>query len=78
MTDRIRDLLRAKDWRPFTVHRVGGDSIHVGTREGAWVSPYGRLVFEKEVGRIEVVNPDQITGVELKSITFNEIANQTG
>jgi hypothetical protein len=42
------------------------------------VSPYGRLVFEKEIGRIEVVNPDQITGVELKPITFSEIESQTG
>ncbi len=78
MTDRIRELLRARDWRPFTIHRVGGDSIHVRTRESAWVSPYGRLVFEKEIGRIEVVNPDQITEVELKPITFNEIESQTG
>jgi len=32
-------------------------------------------------GKIEVVGPDQmdqITGVELKSITFGEIASQTG
>jgi hypothetical protein len=78
MTDRIRELLRAKDWRPFTIHRTGGDSIFVRTREDAWVSPYGRLVFEKEIGRVEVVNPDQVTGVELKSITFSEIENQTG
>ncbi|HZC36325.1 MAG TPA: hypothetical protein VE242_11955 [Chthoniobacterales bacterium] len=78
MTDRIRELLRARDWRPFTVRRAGGDSIYVRTREDAWVSPYGRLVFERAAGHIEVVAPDQITGVELKSITFNEIESQTG
>ena len=60
------------------IHRVGGDSIYVRTREDAWVSPYGRLVFEKEIGRVEVINPDQVTDVEIKSITFSEIESQTG
>jgi hypothetical protein len=78
MTDRIRELLRAKDWRPFTVRRVGGESIHVGNRETAWISPYGRFVFERQVGQIEVLGPDQIAGIDVGSLNFSEIQNQTG
>jgi hypothetical protein len=81
MIERIRELLRAREWQPFTIHRVGGDSVYVRTREHVWVTPSGRLVFERAPGQVEVVGPDQmdqITGVELKSITFGEIASQTG
>src|SRR5580692_1699414 len=45
MIERIRELLRAREWQPFTIHRVGGDSIYVRTREHVWVTPSGRLVF---------------------------------
>jgi hypothetical protein len=81
MIERIRELLRAREWQSFTIHRVGGDSIYVRTREYAWVTPSGRLVFEKGAGQIEVIAPDQmdqITGVELRSTTFGEIESQTG
>ena len=80
MVERIRELLRAREWQPFTIHRVGGDSIDVRTREHVWVTPSWRLVFER-AGQIEVIGPDQmdqITGVELKSTTFREIESQTG
>jgi hypothetical protein len=81
MVERIRELLRAREWQPFTIHRVGGDSIYVRTREHVWVTPSMRLVFETAPGQIEVIGPDQmdqITGVELKSRTFREIESQTG
>jgi len=81
MIERIRELLRAREWQPFTIHLVGGDSIDVRTREHVWVTPSWRLVFERAAGQIEVVGPDQlgqITGVELKSRTFGEIESQTG
>jgi hypothetical protein len=78
MNDRIRELLKAKDWHPFTIHRTGGDSIQVLSREQAWVSPYSRVVVETAPGRIEVLSPEQTTGVEVSSLTFNEIQNQTG
>jgi hypothetical protein len=78
MIDRIRDLLKAKDWHPFTIHRSGGNSIHIVSREQAWVSPYSRLVVEIAPGWIEILNPDQTTGVDVTSVTFTEIQNQTG
>ena len=78
MNDRIRELLKAKDWHPFTIHRIGGDSIQVLNREQAWVSPYSRVVVETAPGRIEVLDPEQTTGVEVASSTFSEIQNQTG
>jgi hypothetical protein len=78
MNDRIRELLKAKDWHPFTIHRIGGDSIQVLSREQAWVTPYSRVVVETAPGRIEVLNPEQTTGVEVSSLTFSEIQNQTG
>jgi hypothetical protein len=81
MIERIRELLRAREWQPFTIHLVGGDSIYVRTRDHVWVTPSWRLVFERETGQIDVVGPDkmdQITGVELKSMTFGEIESQTG
>ena len=78
MNDRIRELLKAKDWHPFTINRIGGDSIQVLSREQAWVSPYSRVVVETAPGRIEVLNPEQTTGVEVSSLTFSEIQNQTG
>jgi hypothetical protein len=78
MTDRIRDLLRAREWRPFTIYPAGGNAVHVSTRESVWVSPYGRLVFERGPGQIEVLAPDQISKVELGSLTFQEVQNQTG
>ena len=81
MIERIRELLRAREWQPFTIHLVGGDSIYVRTRDHVWVTPSWRLVFESEAGQIGVVGPDQmdqITGVELKSMTFGEIESQTG
>lgn len=78
MIDRIKDLLKAKDWHPFTIHRAGGDSIHVISREHAWVSPYNRLVVEIAPGRIEILSPDQTTGVDVASVAFTEIQNQTG
>ena len=81
MIERIRELLRAGEWQPFTIHQVGRDSIYVRTREHVWVTPSGRLVFERAPGQIEVLGPDQmdqITGVKLKSLTFGEIESQTG
>ena len=78
MNDRIRELLKAKDWHPFIIHRIGGDSIQVLSREQAWVSPYSRVVVETAPGRIEVLNPEQTTGVEVTTSKFNEIQNQTG
>jgi hypothetical protein len=81
MVERIRELLRAREWQPFTIHQVGRDSIYVRTREHVWVTPSGRLVFERAPGQIEVLGPDQmdqITGVEMKSLTFGEIESQTG
>jgi hypothetical protein len=81
MIERIRELLRATEWRPFTIHRAGGHSIYVRTRHDVWITPSERLVFERAPGHIEVLAPDQmdqIKGVELKSITFSEIASQTG
>jgi hypothetical protein len=81
MIERIRELLRAKEWQSFTIHLVGGDSIDVRTREHIWVTPSWRLVFERAPGQIEVLAPDQmgqITGVELKSTTLREIESQTG
>ena len=67
MIDRIRDLLKAKDWHPFTIHRAGGNSIQVISREQAWVSPYSRLVVEIAPGWIEILSPDQTTGVDVAS-----------
>jgi hypothetical protein len=78
MIDRIRDLLRAKEWHPFTIHRTGGNSIQVTSREQAWVSPYSRLVVEVAPGWIEILSQDQITGTDVASVTFSEIQNQTG
>jgi len=81
MIERIRELLRAREWQPFTIHLASGDAIYVRTREHVWVTPSWRLVFERETGQIGVVGPDQmnqITGVELKSMTFGEIESQTG
>ena len=81
MVERIRELLRVREWQPFTIHRVGGDSVYVRTREHVWVTPSMRLVFETAPGQIEVIGPDQmdqIRGVELKSLTFGEIQSQTG
>ena len=78
MIDRIRDLLRAKEWHPFTIHRTGGNSIKVTSREQAWVSPYSRLVVEVAPGWIEILSQDQITGTDVASVTFSEIQNQTG
>ena len=78
MIDRIRDLLRAKEWHPFTIHRAGGNSIQVTSREQAWVSPYSRLVVEIAPGWIEILSQDQITSTDVASVTFSEIQNQTG
>ena len=78
MNDRIRELLKAKDWHPFTIHRIGGGSIQVLSREQAWVTPYSRVVVEIAPGHIEVLSPEQTTGVEVSSLTFSEIQNQTG
>jgi hypothetical protein len=81
MIERIRELLRAREWQPFTIHLVSGDSIYVRTREHVWVTPSWRLVFESGAGQIGVLGPDQmdqIKGVELKSMTFGEIESQTG
>jgi hypothetical protein len=81
MIERIREILRAREWRPFIIRRVGGDSIYVRTRNDVWISPSERLVFERAAGHIEVLAPDQmdqITDVELKSTTFREIESQTG
>jgi hypothetical protein len=78
MIDRIRELLRAKDWHPFTIHRTGGSSIHIVSRDQAWVSPYSRLVVEIAPGHIEILGPEQTTGIDVAAITFSEIQNQTG
>jgi hypothetical protein len=78
MIDRIRSLLRAKDWHPFTIHRTGGESIRVNSREQAWVSPYSRLVVEIAPGHIEILGPEQTVGVDISSVTFGDIQNQTG
>jgi hypothetical protein len=78
MIDRIRSVLKGKEWHAFTIHRSGGESIRVNSREQAWVSPYSRLVVEIAPGHIEILGPDQITGVDISSVTFADIQNQTG
>ena len=78
MIDQIRSLLKAKDWHPFTIHRNGGESIRVNSRDQAWVSPYSRLVVEIAPGHIEILGPEQTVGVDISSVTFSEIQNQTG
>jgi hypothetical protein len=81
MIERIRELLRASEWRPFTIRLADGHSVYVRTRNDVWISPSERLVFERGAGNMEVLAPDQmgqITGVEPKSITFSEIESQTG
>ena len=78
MIDQIRSLLKAKDWHPFTIHRNGGESIRVNSRDQAWVSPYSRLVVEIAPGHIEILGPEQTVGVDISSVTFAEIQNQTG
>jgi hypothetical protein len=70
--------LKAKEWHPLTIHRNGGESIRVNSREQAWVSPYSRLVVEIAPGRIEILGPEQIVGVDISSVTFADIQNQTG
>jgi hypothetical protein len=78
MIDRIRSALKGKEWHSFTIHRHGGESIRVNNRDQAWVSPYSRLVVEIAPGHIEILGQDQITGVDISSVTFTEIQNQTG
>jgi hypothetical protein len=78
MIDRIRSLLKSKEWHPFTIYCHGGESIRVNSREQAWVSPYSRLVVEIAPGRIEIFGPEQLAGIDVSSITFAGIQNQTG
>jgi hypothetical protein len=78
MIDRIRELLKAKEWHPFTIRRADGNPIQIVSREQAWVSPYSRLVVEIAPGWIEILSPEQTVGVEVAAVTFTEIQNQTG
>ncbi len=78
MNDRIRESIESQRLAPVYDPPHGGDSIQVLSREQAWVSPYSRVVVETAPGRIEVLSPDQTTGVEVESVTFTEIQNQTG
>ncbi|HEY0792527.1 MAG TPA: hypothetical protein VGD78_15795 [Chthoniobacterales bacterium] len=78
MIEQIRDLLKATDWQPFLVHRTDGQPVPVQHRAQAWVSPYGRFVYEKNHSELEVLRPEQIARVETHSLTFKEIENQTG
>jgi hypothetical protein len=78
MIEEIRDLLKATEWRPFLVHRTDGQSVSVQHRAQAWVSPYGRFVYEKSFSELQILSPEQIARVESHSLTFKEIENQTG
>jgi hypothetical protein len=44
-TDRIKELLAAKPFKPFEIHVADGDVLEVKHPELMWVTPGGRTIF---------------------------------
>jgi hypothetical protein len=44
-TDRIKELLVAKPFKPFEIHVADGDVLEVKHPELMWVTPGGRTIF---------------------------------
>ena len=73
MIDRIKELLQADNWRPFTIHTGAGRSIRVPTRQHAWVSPNGRIVIETSVSGLEIVRPEELRQGESEPWSDHEV-----
>jgi hypothetical protein len=70
--DRIKELLKADPWRPFSV-RAQSRIIRVPTRQHAWVSPHGRIVIETSANSLEVIAPEQFEGLDIDPWSDHEV-----
>jgi hypothetical protein len=44
-TDRVKELLTAKPFKPFEIHVADGDVLEVKHPELMWITPGGRTIF---------------------------------
>ncbi len=70
--ERIKELLKADAWRPFSI-RANGRAFRVPTRQHAWVSPHGRIVVEVSASWLEVIHPENFEGVEIEPWSDHEV-----
>jgi hypothetical protein len=66
-TERIRALIRARPFQPFTVHLADGRSFHVPHPEFVSMTPSGRVVIVTHGDEVvDFVDLLLVTSVELK------------
>lgn len=44
-TDRVKELLKAKPFKPFQIHVADEDVLEVKHPEMMWITPGGRTIF---------------------------------
>jgi hypothetical protein len=49
-SDQVKELYRAKPFKPFTLHLADGDTIPVKSPEFMWMTPGGRTIFVSQGG----------------------------
>ena len=68
LTDKLRELMKASPFIPFTVHVSDGSEVLVHHHDYAWLLPSGFQFFvETKEGRVRTINVSHITQVSYPS-----------
>lgn len=73
-TDKIKELLTAKPFKPFKIHVADGEVLNVSHPELMWIPPGGRTIFVCRGPREE----DGMAIVDLLLVTQLTMANGNG
>lgn len=72
-TDQIRELYRARPFKPFRVHLADGESVLVKSPEFMWMTPGGRTLFVSPGGEAaEIIDLLLVT-----RITFDDVKKRS-
>jgi hypothetical protein len=66
MHEEIRRLVRAAPFRPFTIFMTDGRSFGIPTSDHLSIMPSGLIVVEDDRQVVNLLPPEQVSGVERK------------
>jgi hypothetical protein len=73
-TDKIKELLGAKPFKPFRIHVADGEVLSVTHPELMWITPGGRTIFVARGPKEE----DGVAIIDLLLVTQLTMANGNG
>lgn len=68
MHEEIRRLVRAAPFRPFTIFMTDGRSFGIPTSDHLSIMPSGLMVIEDDRQVVDLLPPEQVSGVERRPI----------